>query len=247
MVQGRAAHFVTGDYRAISSVTQMLETLQWTEQQQRRKRAKVIMLYCIVNHLVVISPEPYITNIPRGVALTTRGHDTRFRLPYSRIQSPTIMFSNRNPSMERITNYCRNCLHLGRIQGQLPDSCHILDMPVLIVYTTTMAFNICTQFVGKMFPLGVYKQSFAIIYTRGGLQINGRRGEELKQAKPKRPPALFSSWTSVLNFTVVASLFWSDEINCCYTLGPVYCSLNPSKNLLLSSEATTWPGYPSKR
>ena len=31
MVQGRAAHFVTGDYRAISSVTQMLETLQWTE------------------------------------------------------------------------------------------------------------------------------------------------------------------------------------------------------------------------
>ena len=46
---------------------------------------------------------------------------------------------------------------------------------------------------------------------------------------------------------MVASLFWSDEINCCYTLGPVYCSLNPSKNLLLSSEATTWPGYPSKR
>ena len=37
-----------------------------------------------------------------------------------------------------------NCLHLGRIQRQPPDSCHILDIPVLIVYTTTMAFNICT-------------------------------------------------------------------------------------------------------
>ena len=48
-----------------------------------------------------------------------------------------------NPSMERITNCCRNCLHLGRIQRQPPDSCHILDIPVLIVYTTTMAFNIC--------------------------------------------------------------------------------------------------------
>jgi hypothetical protein len=36
----------------------------------------------------------------------------------------------------------RNCLHLGRIQRQPPDSYHILDMPVLIVYTTTMAFNI---------------------------------------------------------------------------------------------------------
>jgi hypothetical protein len=32
---------------------------------------------------------------------------------------------------------------LGRIQRQPPDSCHTLDMLVLIVYTTTMAFNIC--------------------------------------------------------------------------------------------------------
>ena len=85
MVQRRAAHFVTGDYRTTSSVTQMLEALQWTELQQRRKRAKVIMLYRIVNHLVAISPQLYL--IPRGVALTTRGHDTRFLLPYSRIQS----------------------------------------------------------------------------------------------------------------------------------------------------------------
>jgi hypothetical protein len=63
----------------------MLEALQWTELQQRRKRAKVIMLYRIVNHLVVISPGPYL--ILRGVAQTTRGHDTRFLLPYLRIQS----------------------------------------------------------------------------------------------------------------------------------------------------------------
>jgi hypothetical protein len=53
MVQRRAARFVTGDYRTTSSVTQMLEALEWTELQQRRKRAKVIML-----HLVAISPEP---------------------------------------------------------------------------------------------------------------------------------------------------------------------------------------------
>ena len=85
MVQRRAACFVTGDYRSTSSVTQMLKALQWTELQQRRKRAKVIMLYRIVNYLVAISPEPYL--IPRGVALTTRGHDPRFLLPYSRIQS----------------------------------------------------------------------------------------------------------------------------------------------------------------
>jgi hypothetical protein len=68
MVQRGAARFVTGDYRTTSSVTQMLKALQWTELQQRRKRAKVIMLYRIANHLVAIS-QPYI--IPRGVALTT--------------------------------------------------------------------------------------------------------------------------------------------------------------------------------
>ena len=99
MVQRRAACFVTGNYRSTSSVTQMLKALQWTELQQRRKRAKVIMLYRIVNHLVAISPEPYL--IPRGVALTTRGHDTRFLLPYSRIQSHQQSFF---PSAIRLWN-----------------------------------------------------------------------------------------------------------------------------------------------
>ena len=63
----------------------MLEALQWNELQQHKKRAKVIMLYRIVNHLVAISPELYL--ITRSVALTARGHDTRFLLPYARIQS----------------------------------------------------------------------------------------------------------------------------------------------------------------
>jgi hypothetical protein len=67
MVQRRAACFVTGNYRTTSSVTQMLEALQWTELQQRRKRAKVIMLYRILNHLVTISPQLYL--IPRGINL----------------------------------------------------------------------------------------------------------------------------------------------------------------------------------
>jgi hypothetical protein len=99
MVQRRAACFVTGNYRTTSSVTQMLEALQWTELQQRRKRAKVIMLYRIVNHLVVISPGPYL--ILRGVAQTTRGHDTRFLLPYLRIQSHQQSFF---PSAIRLWN-----------------------------------------------------------------------------------------------------------------------------------------------
>ena len=90
MVQRRAARFVTGDYRTTSSVTQMVDALQWTELQQRRKRVKVIILYRIANPLVAISPEPYL--IPRCVVLTTRGHDTRFLLPYSMIVTNNIFF-----------------------------------------------------------------------------------------------------------------------------------------------------------
>ena len=40
MVQRRAARFVTGYYRTISSVTRMLEALQWTELQQHRKAGR---------------------------------------------------------------------------------------------------------------------------------------------------------------------------------------------------------------
>ena len=117
MVHRRSAHVVTVDYRTTSSVTQMLEALLWTELQQHRKRAKVIIL-----HLVAISPEPYL--IPRGVAQKTRGNDTRFLLPYSMIQShqqsmfpSAIRLWNELPTaVVTATNCCRNCFHLGRIQ-----------------------------------------------------------------------------------------------------------------------------------
>jgi hypothetical protein len=75
----------------VALILLFLRVLNWiwngSELQQHRKRAKVIMLYRIVNHLVAISSEPEPYFIPRGVALTTRGHDIRFLLPYSRIQS----------------------------------------------------------------------------------------------------------------------------------------------------------------
>ena len=58
MVQRRAARFVIGDYRTTSSVTQMLEQLQW-QTLQERKRAKVIMLYRVVHQLVEV-PSTYL-------------------------------------------------------------------------------------------------------------------------------------------------------------------------------------------
>jgi len=54
MVQRRAARFVTNNYSRHSSVTAMLQKLQWDNLAQRRARAKVTMLYKITNSLVDI-------------------------------------------------------------------------------------------------------------------------------------------------------------------------------------------------
>ena len=62
MVKRRAARMVYSDYRRTSSVTPMLQQLQWTNLQERRAQAKVIMVYRIVYDLVdipVSSQLPY--------------------------------------------------------------------------------------------------------------------------------------------------------------------------------------------
>ena len=84
MVQRRAARFVYGDYRTTSSVTSMLRSLQWDPLQHRRQDLKVTMLYRVINGLVAIPSEPYL--IPRSASTTTRGHNLRFMVPYSRVQ-----------------------------------------------------------------------------------------------------------------------------------------------------------------
>jgi hypothetical protein len=53
-VQRRAARFATGDYQCTSSVTAMLQQLQWQTLQSRRAYAQTVMMYRIVYNLVDI-------------------------------------------------------------------------------------------------------------------------------------------------------------------------------------------------
>ena len=99
MVQRRAARFTLGDYRTTSSVTNMLQELNWNTLEERRKKAKVIMLYRIVHQTVAIPSQPYL--IPRGASSSTRGHDQRFQVPYSRLQCHQQSFI---PSTIRLWN-----------------------------------------------------------------------------------------------------------------------------------------------
>jgi len=73
MAQRQSARFVHNDFRRTSSVTRMLNNLQWTTLETRRHHAKVLMLYKILNNIITV-PHDHLTRS----ALPTRGHDYRF-------------------------------------------------------------------------------------------------------------------------------------------------------------------------
>ena len=54
MIQRRAARFVLNRHRNTSSVGQMLEELDWESLQQRRKVARLCMLFKILNDLISV-------------------------------------------------------------------------------------------------------------------------------------------------------------------------------------------------
>ena len=74
-VQRRAARFVSNRYNNTSSVTNMLEKLNWPSLEIRRTRSRLIMFYKIIHQVVAISPPPHL--------LVTSDQRTRFNNPYT--------------------------------------------------------------------------------------------------------------------------------------------------------------------
>ena len=96
-IQRRAARFVTGDYRYTSSVTGMIENLSWETLQHRIQQAKAILMFRIVHAMVPIPASPHLQLL--GAA--TRGHQYRYRVPYSRTKTYKESFF---PSSIRLLN-----------------------------------------------------------------------------------------------------------------------------------------------
>ena len=90
MVQRRAARFVMGDWRRRSSVTAILQHLQWPSLQRRRSEAKLAMLYKIQHQLIDIPVAPNLQPLPAG--LRTRGHSQRFFVPQPRVDAYKYSF-----------------------------------------------------------------------------------------------------------------------------------------------------------
>ena len=61
MVQRRAARYTCNRYHNTSSVTEMLQTLNWATLEKRRIRTRIIFLYKIIHHLVAIYPTDLLT------------------------------------------------------------------------------------------------------------------------------------------------------------------------------------------
>ena len=81
-VQRRAARFITGDYRQESSVTAMLHNLQLESLQERRLRARAVMMFRVVSNLIDLSSGSL---HPSGTA--TRGHTQRYIQPFCHVKS----------------------------------------------------------------------------------------------------------------------------------------------------------------
>ena len=74
MVQRKAARFVLNSFARNSSVTALLERLNWTTLESRRNHAKVTMFYKIINDIVSINFSHHL----QSSSSTTRGHNQRF-------------------------------------------------------------------------------------------------------------------------------------------------------------------------
>ena len=87
-VQRRAARFVTSDYNRTSSVTVMLDNLNWSTLISRRQTSRLCLLYKIIHNQVDVTLPNYITPATRF----TRGHDQKFILPQPRIDAYKFNF-----------------------------------------------------------------------------------------------------------------------------------------------------------
>lgn len=95
-VQRRAARFVFNNYRRnpldpTSSVTRMLQQLNWQTLQQRRQEARLTFFYKAVHSLIALPINQYLTPI-YPTRSTRRSHDQQYRIPYCRTDTYKYSF-----------------------------------------------------------------------------------------------------------------------------------------------------------
>ncbi len=77
------AKYVMKDYIRYSSVTTILQELEWHTLEHRRSQARLIMFFKVVHGLIDISADRYL----KPVSVTTRSHQMRYLQPRAHILS----------------------------------------------------------------------------------------------------------------------------------------------------------------
>ena len=85
----RAARYVANNHRNRSSVSNIIQRLKWRPHADRRKDARLVMLYKIDRELVAINKENRL--IPTG-RKTRKSLNRSFQIPSSRIDSRKMSF-----------------------------------------------------------------------------------------------------------------------------------------------------------
>ena len=124
-VQRRAAHFVKGDYRQQSSVTQMIKDLGWQSLQERRAISRLSLMYKIVHGL----SEVQLPNLMRKTRTTRSASGKGFRNVRSNKDCYRSSFLPRTiPEWNNLPDKIRNAPSLDSFKNLLTDQINIKDL-----------------------------------------------------------------------------------------------------------------------
>jgi hypothetical protein len=86
MVQRRAARYVTNRYHNTSSVSNMIEQLEWTTLQERRKHSRLLMMYKLKNNIVRVDASSKLmpNERPRAGTFQDRSYEGHARFFFDR-------------------------------------------------------------------------------------------------------------------------------------------------------------------
>ena len=89
MIQRRAARYVSNRCRNTSSVSSMLDALQWEPLESRRTKIQLTLLFKIINDLVDIRADDYLTS---STGRTRQSHSKKYRQISTRTDSYKFSF-----------------------------------------------------------------------------------------------------------------------------------------------------------
>ena len=90
MIQCRVARYVSNRFRNTSSVSSMLDALQWEPLESRRTKIQLTLLFKIINDLMDIRADDYLTS---STGRTRQSHSKKYRQISTRTDSYKFSFS----------------------------------------------------------------------------------------------------------------------------------------------------------